>query len=248
MKNLMKYELRKTLAIKLMILGATALAEIVFLIGLWADKNRMMGIGVGLLAMLAFGGVMIIGVASVVILHRDMNTKQSYMLFMTPNNSYRILGAKVLENGISILLAGAFYFALAALDITLLFAHEGRLADLWNWLKDLLQSFDARITMDTSTLMALTFNLLVTWIGTVCAAYLGDVISTALLNGKRFNGLVSFLAFIALMWLVGFVQGKATAGISGIQTVFLVDGGIALALAVIMYVLTAQIMERKLSV
>ena len=111
MIKLMKYELRKTMTIKLMILGATALAEIVFLIGLFANKNRMAAIGVGLLAMLAFGGVMIIGVASVVILHRDMNTKQSYMLFMTPNSSYRILGAKVLENGISILVAGAFFFA-----------------------------------------------------------------------------------------------------------------------------------------
>ncbi len=248
MIKLMKYELRKTMTIKLMILGATALAEIVFLIGLFANKNRMAAIGVGLLAMLAFGGVMIIGVASVVILHRDMNTKQSYMLFMTPNSSYRILGAKVLENGISILVAGAFFFALAALDLTLLFAHEGRLAEFWNWFRDFLRTIDSRITMDASTLMALTFNLLVTWICTVCAAYLGDVISTALLNGKRFNGLVSFLAFIALTSLVGFVQGKTTAGLSGIRTVLLADGGIALVFAAVMYVLTAQIMERKLSV
>ena len=164
MKNLMKYELRKTLGIKLIILGATVLAELVFLIGLWADKDRMMWIGVALLVMLAFGGVMIIGVASVVILHRDMNTKQSYMLFMTPNSSYKILGAKLLENGISILLAGAFFCALAAMDITLLFAHEGKLAELWNWFRDILQSFDGRITMNTSTLLALTFNLLTTWI------------------------------------------------------------------------------------
>ena len=56
MKNLMKYELRKTLAIKLMILGATALAEIVFLIGLWADRNRMTGIGVDFLRCLPSAG------------------------------------------------------------------------------------------------------------------------------------------------------------------------------------------------
>ena len=39
---------------------------------------------------------------SVNVLHRDLNTKQSYMLFLTPKSSYQILGAKILENGISI--------------------------------------------------------------------------------------------------------------------------------------------------
>ncbi len=248
MKNLIKYEFRKTRAIKLMLLSAAALAEAVFLIGLWGDFENMLGISVMLLTMLAFGGVMVIGLASVVILHRDMNTKQSYMLFMTPNSSFRILGAKVLENGFSILLAGAFFFVLGALDISLLFAREGRLEELWKWIREFLRSFDERITLDMPTMLTLTVNILASWICTVNAAYLGDVISTALLNGKRFNGVVSFLAFAALMWLVSFIQVKAAAGISAILTVFLVNAGIALAFAAVMYVLTACIMERRLSV
>ena len=65
----------------------------------------MTGTGIVLLTMLAMGGIMVIGLASVVTLHRDVSTKQSYMLFMTPNSSYSILGAKMLENGLSILLA-----------------------------------------------------------------------------------------------------------------------------------------------
>ena len=79
MNKLMKYEFRKTLVVKLVLLGATVLAEIVFLWGLWGDKNRALGTGAALLTMLAFGGCMVIGLSSVVILHRDMNTKQSYI-------------------------------------------------------------------------------------------------------------------------------------------------------------------------
>ena len=191
---------------------------------------------------------MVIGLESVITLHRDMNTKQSYMLFMTPNSCYRILGAKVLENGLSILMTGAFYFALGALDITLLFAHEGQLAELWKTVTEFLSRVDERITLDLSTMVTLTANMLGTWISTIMAAYLGDVISTALLNGKRFNGAVSFAAFIAIVWLIGWVQVKATAGIAAIKTVFLVDTAVALAFAVVMYFLTARIMERKLSV
>ncbi len=60
------------------------------------------------LVMCTIFGVIYIGIESVNVLHRDLNTKQSYMLFLTPKSSYQILGAKILENGISIIMAGAF--------------------------------------------------------------------------------------------------------------------------------------------
>ena len=248
MKNLMKYEFRKTLATKLMVLGATALAELAFLIGLYGEIDWALGLAVGLLVLLAFGGVMVIGLASVVILHRDMNTKQSYMLFMTPNSAYRILGAKVLENGLSILIGGACFFALGALDVTLLFAKEGQLAELWNTIRDFMSRIDERITLDLPTMLALTLNMLASWISAITCACLGVVISTALLNGRRWNGLLSFVVIMALLWLTGIVQVKATANIRGIQTAFLVSAAIAVVLSVGMYFLTARIMERKLSV
>ena len=111
MKHLMKYEFRKTLIAKLIILGTTAVLEILFLLGLYTKHDSLAGYSTIMLTMLAFGGVLFIGLQSVMTLHRDMNTKQSYMLFMTPNSSYKILGAKVLENGLSILMACAFFFA-----------------------------------------------------------------------------------------------------------------------------------------
>ena len=111
MGKLLKYELRKTWMLKLIVLGMTAAAEILFLVGLWTQQERALGLGVLLLSLLAMGSIMVIGLYSLVVLHRDMNTKQSYMLFMTPNSSYKILGAKVLENGLSMLLAGAAFFA-----------------------------------------------------------------------------------------------------------------------------------------
>ncbi len=248
MSKLIKYEFRKTLAIKLIILGMTAVAEAVFLAGLWGRLDKALTIGMILLVLLAFGGVTVIGVSSVVILHRDMNTKQSYMLFMTPNSCYKILGAKVLENGFSILMTGAFFFALGALDITLLFAREGQLAELWKTISEFLRQIDERIAIDASTLLTLTVSVLASWISAITAAYLGDVISTALLNGKKYNSLVSFVAFILINWLVSWIQVKVTAGITVITTVFLVSAAVAIALSGVMYFLTARIMDRRLSV
>lgn len=248
MRMLMKYELKKTLFTKLVLLGFTAAAQIMFLIGLYAARNtKLLPISVGLLCILAFGGVMVIGLQSVLTLHRDMNTKQSYMLFMTPNSCFKILGAKMLENGLSILLAGAFYFALGALDITLLFAQEGQLQQLWDLFRDLINSFNESVRMDAPGLACFFFSMLTGWISTVTAAFLADVISSALLNGKKFNGIVTFGLFLAIVLLSGWVEGKIIPT-SPVNRYFLLTGAASLAFSGLMYAATAEIMEKKLSV
>ena len=201
-----------------------------------------------LLMLLAVGGVMMMGLGSVLTLHRDMNTKQSYMLFMTPNSCHRILGAKVLENGLSILTAGAFYFALGALDITLLFWRSNAINEIWDFVQQFIHSMNDQIRLDTAGFAAFIFSLLAGWIMTVTLAYLADVVSAALLNGKKHNGLLSFALFLVLSWLIGWLTGMTTAGIADYNLKLVVRGAVNLVLAGIMYEITAQIMERKLSV
>ena len=248
MFKLMKYEFRKTWVTKLILLGITAAAEVAFLFNLYTDKEDGLAASIGILTLLAVFGVLFIGLQSVITLHRDMNTKQGYMLFMTPNSCYKILGAKVLENGLSILVTGAFYFALGALDITLLFAKQGQLNQIWQLLQDVIKSINEEIPLTADALAAFTFSLLAGWISTVVTAYLADVISAALLNGKSFNGVISFVIFLALNWAFGWLVGIATQNIPNVITSLLVQGGISFLIAAVMYVVTAQIMEKKLSV
>ena len=251
MFKLMKYEFRKTWITKLILLGVAAALEALFLFGLYADKEDTLMFSIVLLMILSIGGVLVIGLESVITLHRDMNTKQSYMLFMTPNSCYRILGAKVVECGFSILIAGAFFFALGTLDITLVFAKNGELNQLWDMIQELIHRFSVNgmeLTLDIGTMASAAFELLTAWIGTVTTAYLAVVISAALLNGKRFNGLLSFALFLLLSWFTSWVGSEVISGIKVIQTSLLVYGCIDLAFAAVMYVVTAQIMERKLSV
>lgn len=251
MLKLMKYELRKTWFIKLILLGVTAVAEIIFLIGLYGRYEDTLAVGTFLLFLLAFCGLTVIGIASVVVLHRDMNTRQGYMLFMTPNSCYKILGAKVLECGISILLAGAFFFALGALDVSLVFARQGMLNLMWQRIQETLShmTFAGRpIQLNLSVYIALGFSILASWFSTVMTAYLADVISSALLNGKKFNGLISFLIFIALSWGLGKLIALAVDGIRNIVPYLWVYSLCSLAVAAVMYWITARIMEKHLSV
>ncbi|MBQ9264889.1 MAG: hypothetical protein IJ189_11875 [Clostridia bacterium] len=248
MSKLMKYEFRKTLATKLILLGITAVAEIAFLLGLYLEKTRLLATSVAILTLLAIGGILMIGLGSILIFHRDINTKQSYMLFMTPNSCYKILGAKVIENGLSILLGGAFFFTLGAIDIALLFAKEGNIQEMWKWIEDLIHSINKNIQLDAKGLACVTFGLLSSWIATVTTAYLAEAVSAALLNGKKYNGVLSFALFLVITILLSWLGQKATQAIVSVNLGFLIQGGIFLLASGLMYVATAQTMERKLSV
>ena len=130
MLKLMKYELRKTAFSKLVLLVITAVAELAFLLGVFLKKDNLLAIGIVFLFMCAVFGVIYIGIESVNVLYRDLNTKQSYMLFLTPKSSYEILGAKILENGISIVMAGVFFALLAVLDVTVATLYIGGLKEI----------------------------------------------------------------------------------------------------------------------
>ena len=252
MTKLLKYEIRKTWMAKLIFLGITAVAEVFFLIGTFLPEGSKAGdyllsISIPLLILTAVTGIIAIGIQSLLTLHRDMNTKEGYMLYMTPKNSFEILGAKMLENGVSLFLSGAFFFLLGFLDITVMLARRGQLNQLWEFAKSFLNTFQIDFEITPAGVLALIFSLIASWLATVTVAYLADIISSALLNGKRFNWLLTFVFFIALNVLMSWILRKLPHG-SSITMQLVISGIGALVFAVIMYFVSAYIMERCLSV
>lgn len=246
MLRLLKYELRKTLLSKLVLLGITLFTEVIFLIGLWGKKDNTLALGAILLFFIAIIGIGMMGLLSLVTLHRDMNTKQGYMLFMTPNSCYKILGAKVLECGISILLAGAFFFALGWLDFSLLLG-QGANKEIWRMFTEAIKVINDKIVLDAAHVSALVFSMLASWLCTVITAYLADVISSSLLNGKKGNLLVTFILFLVLNYAISKLVQLIPSTI-GMVPCLVWQGVAALALGGIMYVITARLMEKYLSV
>ncbi len=250
MAKLLKYEFRKTLALKLILLGITAAAELIFLFTLYlkTESNISVSLSCLLLFFIALGGTLMIGVQSVTTLHRDMNTKQGYMLYMTPRSSYQILGAKLLENGLSLAAAGGFFFLLGLLDFTLLFSRLGRLQDLFQFFQDFIRNINEEIRITPENILCLVVSMLASWLATISVAYLADIISSALLNGKKWNSLVSFLLFILLTILLNTVQNWVASPSMGIPAMLLVRAGLALAYSALMYGASAWVMDRYLSV
>lgn len=116
MKHLLKYEFRKTRTVKNAVLISTCIFEILFLLGLICNVPVLLGTGTMGLSFCATLGMLILGLVSITVLYRELNSPQSYMLFLTPNSSYKIIGAKVLENGITLAGGGICFTVLAGID------------------------------------------------------------------------------------------------------------------------------------
>lgn len=245
MGKLMKYEFRKTRMARIILALATLLSEILFLAGLFLDWEDGLFSGMLFLLACAMFGIFYIGIESILVFSKDMNSKQSYMLFLTPNNSYQILGAKVLVNLLCIIAAGLLFGLITFADISIAAAHMDGLGTLWKNLSLILNTmFDNLPTWQETA--AGFFGFLLSWFMTITIGYLAVTLSSTILSGKRLSGVISFLLFLLISWVVGVILEFLP--ILENQTFdFILSYGAILLFSAAFYVISCWILERKLS-
>ncbi|MCC8104237.1 MAG: hypothetical protein LIP11_18940 [Clostridiales bacterium] len=246
MLQLMKYEFRKTRFSKMVLLAITAILEVLFLAGIFLDWENGIGWGTIGLTFCAMIGVFYIGLESLMVFHRDLNTKQSYMLFLTPRDSFQILGSKVIENGISLFLAGSFFVLLGMLDLSVVMAYYGELRNFLDMLRELLSVFEIHVDVTTADVLFVILSLLFSWLMTIVTGMLAVILAATVLAGKKFSGVVSFAIFLLLTWGCQSVMNL----VPELPGLLYYLPGIALALlfTVVMYLISGWIMEKQLSV
>ena len=253
MSRLMKYEFRKTMFPKLVLLGITAVMEILFLIGMFIKKDSSGGFDnayatggmVGLVLTASFG-ITFIGLYSLMVLHNDLGTKQGYMLFMTPNNSYKILGAKVLENALSLGVVTVFFGVLATIDLEIVLKASGETKSLMDMVQMMLRSMDVDIQLKKEYFWAFLFVLVATWLELIMTAGLALVLSHTFLSGKKISLLVSIVLFFILSWGTSWVR-RFIPGMPDTVQNFLIGAAVSLGFTVLFYIISGWMMEKKLS-
>ena len=247
MGALLKYEFRKTWFSKAILLAVTGLIQVFFLISIARRAESHIGTSVLILFLAAVMGTMYIGIESMLLLQRDLNTKQSYMLFMTPNSTYKILGAKVLENALSLFLCGLFFGTLALIDGQILLKYLEMDQSVIDYIASFLNGFGLELDLSRQTMGSLLFLALADWLQVVVSAFLAIVVSATFMSGKKLSGLVSFALFIGIRLLVNYLMGLLPALAINAKT-YIFQGVLCLVISGLLYVITALIMDKKLSV
>ncbi len=240
MLKLLKYELKKGYQLKLVIALITLLVEALYLFGIFAKQSdRLVVIAIVGLTLCAIFGTLIIGISSVQTLWRELNSKESYMLFMTPQSSYEILGAKLVESVLSLLGTGALYVALAALDLHVLAIAEN------SEIGSLFQVFGVtNLTVSQISIFVLAFmsQCLLLY----CSAYLAIIVIATLLNGKRYGAWVSFGVYIALNSAISWLGNQMITDHTFTGELYFAL--YYLAFTIVFYGISSWIMDHKLSV
>lgn len=248
MSKLLKYEFKKSKNVTLAILLVTVIGEALFVTGTIAGAIPLTSSGVLILALAATFGIFIMAVLSIDILHRELNTNQSYMLFLTPRNSYQILGSKILANAISLSLMTVLFAVLAALDLLLIGIREVGMPVPADGIRRALGStylyMPTGVGKTIATAAAIAYG---SWLFLIVTAYFADILQATVLRGRKGAGWISFLLFLVLAGAVVFLQNKLaplappvaeTAVRSCVYAVFIV----------VFFCLGGWIMDHRLSV
>ena len=137
------------------------------------------------------------------------------------------------------------------LDVTLLMSRMGQLEQLWSFFKDFVSALNSEISLSWQSLLLLVVSLLTGWLGTISIAYFADIISSALLNGKKVNGLRTMYKngnIGMLSVLLGWIQGLFRFEGQSVDTSLIIQSVVSLVFAAVMYVLSSLVMDRYLSV
>lgn len=247
MTKLMKYEFRKQVFSKIIILILLGLAEAFFLYGALLGKEAITAITIIILVLLTQGVLFYVAFESIITYSNDLKTKNSYMLFLTPRSSYQIIGAKVITAGIQILLAGLVFLAVGIGDIMLLVTKYDAIAELKEFIVRLIQVF-TNVDIDDRRLMFFAcLMLLLAWIQVIIIGFFSITLSTTLLANKKYKGLISLIFFIAINMAVSWISNKLFR-MKVEDTTLILQSLYYICITGLGYVGTAWLIDKKLCV
>ncbi len=141
----------------------------------------------------------------------DLNKKTGYMLFMTPNSGYKIIGSKlifIITEGI-ILFVTYFIFLLFNIMCMALKA-TGDFSLIIKGINEMIQGLNSVVIMqfgmNLGDILLIIIMILVSAVVFALIVYSAMTIRKSIFANTKFGGLLSFIIFVAL----NFIYGKLT--------------------------------------
>lgn len=200
MLKLVKYEFRKSLSGGLALLGLTAALEIYYLISLNLKQENHMVISVILLALCAYAVALFVFIRGVTSYSGELKNRSSYLIFLTPNSSLKIVASKFLytfANGLGFAL---LYAVLAGADVMLAMKYFGEYERFLNGLKFMLNTYGVYVDQILYGGLFMVVYAFLSILSTIAIAYFSITIGHTLFRDKKWRWLPSLLLFVGLTW------------------------------------------------
>ncbi|GMQ57919.1 hypothetical protein AN1V17_23140 [Vallitalea sediminicola] len=211
MLRLMKYESLKKAKLIVIALVMFGLIELAILFTIYKGGIALV-FTVILIFLLGFGGLIFLLIDSINMYSSDLYKKPGYMLFLTPTNSYQIIGSKLIISLIEATIGLGMYIGFMLLNYKIVYAkYLNDPASNARMIMDFFESFSALPSPSEIILGIVSF--IIGWFALILTIYLAITIRKTLLANVKLGGIFSFLFFLILQVLITYVQYKIVGSI-----------------------------------
>lgn len=197
MFKLIKYEIKTISKEFFIILGAVVLLNIALMtrIHVWSDDAI-----VGLSFLILFGASVATFIYNIITFTRDLKQDTGYLIFSIPKSGYSILGAKLISSLIVTILVSIVGFIMMFLvGIVAL----GNFDSFIKAFTDIKNVSNLDIFKFVLVLIADAIICVLLYVQLLLVIYFAVSISRAIMNKRKFSGLVAFLIFVVTNLLIG---------------------------------------------
>lgn len=250
MGKLFKYEWKKQMFSKIVISVILLVLIVAFLLGDVLNREGLQSVAMVLMVVVGIFGALYVGIESLLVLNRDLRTKESHMLFMVPRSAYQILGAKLLAAMCQILLTIGLFFAAFFICFTAYLAVNQELGTMLEMLQQLVKE-GIKVEISWKTVSLVLAALVVGWINTVAIGFLSIISVRTIFVKSKLATPMAVVVFLVLSYAMSWISSKILGMSTKAETDFYYLGIQALVMAVIsvaLLLLSGWMAEKKLSV
>ena len=190
MLKLTKYELRKNLLGIGIVAGIICVLQALFMFFCLTENLNYTSLFGGLLIIAASVSYFIVFIFGVVTYYRELSSKSSYLIFMTPNSSLSIITSKLLYTliiGIS-----AIFIGFGVLDIFMMAGVFGDLADALKNFSEMLKIMGIDVVNIIINIVAGIISFLIAFFFLISLAYFAITLSSTALQNNKIKGFILF--------------------------------------------------------
>lgn len=247
MGNLIKYEWRKQRMTRILILACLLAFVVLFVAGAVLRNDTLVAVSILIMTFAGMFGILYVGIENIVILNRDLKTKQSYMLWMVPHSTYEILASKIIAGILQMAFVFMAFFIAGAATLTITAASDGSLGEFLRAVREFFER-GVNIQVDWGLVFGMCLLCLIAWMNVMVVGFLAVILTRTV-----FGGVIAVILFFVINFVIDriyIILGQLfdLAPISGWGGIGLFDYVFYIVMTVLVYLLVGWIADRKLSI
>ena len=199
MGKLIKYEWKKQRTSRMVILAMLVVGILAFVWGLIFDRGNggAARVVVVLMFSMAFLVLLYTGIESILVLNRDLRTKQSYMLWMVPKSIWEILGAKFVSAILQMFVVFAAFMAAGCICMGVAVVEYGGIRSVFEIAEVFIRK-TLEINISWGDLFMFCLSVFIGWAQMIFLGFLSVILARTVLIRSRFAGLLAVIIFFVL--------------------------------------------------